>query len=151
MRTVHVHKTLGAPQSSVWAVLYDFPNIAAWNSGVQTSFATGQALGVGAQRHCDLKPTGQLEETLVELEEPNRAVISIDSTKRLPMKRALVEFLLAPAGTGTDVTINYSYEPKGGPLAGLIGRVMDSQLEKGFGGFLDDLGAEAARRASASS
>ncbi len=151
MRTVQVTKTLDADQSSVWAVLYDFPNIAQWNSGVQTSFATGTELGVGAQRHCDLKPTGQLEETLVELEEPNRAVVSIDSAKRLPMKRALVEFLLRPAGTGTEVTVNYNYEPKGGPFKGLVGRVMDGQLETGFGGFLDDLGTEAGRRAGASS
>lgn len=146
MRTVQVTKTLDAPQQSVWNVLYDFPNISQWNSGVTSSFATGQELGVGAQRHCDLSPTGQLEETLVELDEPTRAVVSIDTAKRIPIKRGRVEFLLEPVGSGTKVTINYSYAPIGGPLAGVVGRVMDPQLRNGFGGFLDDLGAEAARR-----
>jgi uncharacterized protein YndB with AHSA1/START domain len=149
MRTVQVTKVLQAPQQSVWAVLYDFPNISQWNSGVTTSYATGQELGVGAQRHCDLSPAGQLEETLLELDEPHRAVVSIDSAKRIPIKHGRVEFLLEPAASGTTVTLNYSYEPRGGPLSGLVGRVLDPQLEKGFGGFLDDLGAEATKRATA--
>jgi uncharacterized protein YndB with AHSA1/START domain len=149
MRTVQATKVLDAHQQSVWDVLYDFPNISQWNSGVTTSYATGQELGIGAQRHCDLSPAGQLEETLVELDEPNRAVVSIDSTKRIPIKRGRVEFLLEPDGSGTSVTLNYSYEPRGGPLAGLIGRVLDTQLVRGFSGFLDDLGEEAAKRARA--
>jgi uncharacterized protein YndB with AHSA1/START domain len=147
MRTVQATKTFDAPQQSVWDVLYDFPNISQWNSGVASSFATGQEFGVGAQRHCDLSPTGQLDETLVELDEPDRVVVSIDAAKRIPVKRGRVEFLLEPVGPGTKVTVNYSYVPNGGPLAGIVGRVMDPQLQKGFGGFLDDLGAEAARRA----
>ena len=146
MRTVRVTKTLEAPQQSVWDVLYDFPNIALWNSGVTTSYATGPEFGVGAQRHCDLSPAGQLEETLIELDEPNRVVVSIDAARRIPIKRGRVEFLLAPVDSGTEVTLTYSYEPNGGPFAALVGRMMDPQLEKGFGGFLDDLGAEAARR-----
>ncbi|MFW2383033.1 MAG: SRPBCC family protein [Acidimicrobiales bacterium] len=147
MRTVQVSKVLDAPQQNVWDVLYDFPNISQWNSGVTASYATGQELGVGAQRHCDLSPTGQLEETLLELDEPNRALVRIDSTKRIPIKHGEVEFQLEPTDLGTTVTLTYSYAPKGGPLSGLVGRVMDPQLQKGFGGFLDDLGVEAAKRA----
>lgn len=149
MRTVKVQQSLDAAQQAVWDVLYDFPNIADWNSGVAKSFSTGTEAGVGATRHCDLKPAGGLDETLVEAEEPHRAVVRIDAVQKLPIKKGRVEFLLAAAGEGTDATLNYSYEPKGGPLAGLVGWVLDKQLASGFQGFLSDLGAEASKRASA--
>ena len=141
MRTIEVERDIDAPQSSVWAVLADFPNIASWNSGVKKSFSTSDTTqGVGAQRHCDLAPAGALEETFQVWEPDSRLEISIDSASGLPIRHGLAKFALEASGSGTRVTIAYCYEPKFGPLGQLMGRlVMDGQLTKGFTGFLKDL------------
>jgi len=141
MGNVIVTKNLQASRSAVWGVLADYPNIAAWNSGIKHSEATSDATsGVGAQRHCDLSPVGGLEETIREWEPETRMVISIDETSKLPIKSGLAAFDLVDGGDSTSVTITYDYEMKGGSLgAATMGPVMRGQLEKGFGGFLDDL------------
>lgn len=44
------------------------------------------------------------------------------------------------SGSGTDVSVAYSYQPKFGFLGELMGRLMlDGQLTKGYTGFLKDL------------
>ena len=145
MNTITASKVIAAPQQAVWDVLLDFGNISAWNSGVERSYLTSdeEHITVGATRHCDLKPLGGLEETLRTMDEPNRAVISIDKTSKIPIKNGEAEFLLEPEGDGTKTTINYTYTPKGGPLAGLVAKLLKGQLTSGFAGFLDDLEAAA--------
>ena len=141
MRTIEVERHIEAPRSDVWAVLADFPNIASWNTGVKKSFSTSDATeGVGAKRHCDLAPMGALEETVKTWEPESRMEISIDSAEGLPIRHGLAQFVLQPTGSGTDVSVAYSYEPKFGALGQLMGRLMiDGQLTKGFAGFLKDL------------
>lgn len=141
MRTIEVERNIEAPQSHVWAVLADFPNIAAWNTGVKSSFSTSDATGgVGAKRHCDLAPAGALEETVQVWEPEARMEISIDSARGLPIHHGLAKFVLEPGELGTRVTLAYSYQPKFGFLGQLMGSlVMDGQLTKGFTGFLKDL------------
>ena len=122
------------------AVLADYPNIASWNTGIKQSFATSQATeGVGAMRHCDLAPMGALEETVKEWEPESKMVISIDSATRIPIKRGQMTFSLAEAGDNTDFQMSYDYEPKLAFLSFVVGPMLDKQLRKGFGGFLDDL------------
>lgn len=147
MRRVRLTRTMRAPRSQVWRVLADYPNIADWNDGITKSYATSEATeGVGAKRHCDLAPTGSLEETIQEWQPEERLVISIDETARLPIKRGVMTFTLAEAGERTDYTMNYEYEPKGGPVASLVGVVLDGRLRKGFTGFMDQLEAAAGDR-----
>ena len=147
MRSIHVSRRIPATPANVWAVLADFPNIATWNTGVAKSFATSQSTGgVGAQRHCDLAPFGQLEETVKEWDDTRRMVISIDSAKTLPIANAEVTITLSPADDATDVSLRYTYTP----TLGLLGEIMsslalDRQLTKGFKRFLIDL-AKASRR-----
>ena len=82
MRSIKVSRRIPTAPAKVWAVLADFPNIATWNTGVSKSFATSDSTGgVGAQRHCDLAPFGELEETVKEWDDTRRMVISIDSAK----------------------------------------------------------------------
>ena len=135
-------------RSAVWSVLADFPNIADWNGGVATSFATSEAVsGVGARRHCDLSPTGELEESVREWEPESRMVISIDSAKKLPLRSGLVTFLFDDDNGHSRTRIDYRYTTKWGVLGALLGPMLDGQLRKGFAGFLADLEAEAAKRA----
>lgn len=134
-RTISVARHIDASPDAVWAVLADFPNIAAWNGGVKTSYATSTATeGVGATRHCDLAPIGALEETVREWEPGRRMVVSIDEARRLPLRSATATFVVEPKGVGADVSIEYTYDPQGP-----IGPVLDRQLSKGFIGFLADL------------
>ena len=147
MRSIKVNRRIPAAPAKVWAVLADFPNIAAWNSGVAKSFSTSEATdGVGARRHCDLAPFGELEETIKEWDEPHRLVVSIDSAKKLPIAHGLVTFVLVPAEDATETSIEYAYKPKFGLLGQIMGSLaLDGQLKKGFNGFLKDLDAASRR------
>jgi hypothetical protein len=133
----------------VWAVLADFPNIADWNGGVKKSYSTGDATsGVGAQRHCDLAPTGALEETIREWTPEERVVISIDSTKKAPVKSGLGTFTLEGDGDSTTVSLVYDFQPRFGPIGTLIGPLLDKQFNKSFTGFPSDLEAAAQKGAA---
>ena len=147
MRTIDVSRRIPSGPGKIWAVLADFPNIATWNTGVTKSFATSDRTGgVGAQRHCDLAPFGELEETVKEWDEASRMVISIDSAKKLPIAHGEVTFVLSPADDATEVSVTYIYQPKFGLLGQIMGSlVLDGQLTKGFKGFLKDLDAASQR------
>lgn len=135
-----IERTLDAPRSQVWAVLADYGNIVDWNSGIKASRVTGDAPdGVGARRHCDLSPAGSVEETILGWEPESELVISIDSSKNLPIKQGVVTFALDDGGETTPLKISYDYEAKGGPISGIVGKIMAGALRKGFNGFVDDL------------
>ena len=146
MRSVSVSREVPASTSSVWGVLADFPNIADWNGGVKTSYTTGDQIdGVGATRHCDLSPTGSLEETIREWHPREKLVVSIDSATKLPIEKGLATFTLAEGDQpgSTTVGLLYEFDTKWGIAGRLMGGVMERQLTKGFAGFLADLEAAA--------
>ncbi len=147
MRTITVSRRIPSAPAKVWAVLADFPNISTWNTGVAKSFATSDSTsGVGAQRHCDLVPFGELEETVKEWDDPRRMVISIDSAKKLPIAHGEVTFALSAADDATEVSVTYTYQPRFGLLGQIMGNLaLDGQLTKGFKGFLKDLDAASQR------
>ena len=149
MRNVTVERTVTAPRSSVWAVLADYPDIADWNDGVMNSYAIGDATeGVGAQRQTELVPTGamRMRETVTEWIPEERMVIAIDNIEKMPVKQASQTFTLSDDGDATRFTMSYDYEPKGGPLAFILGPMLDRQMSKGFNGFIDNLGPAAQDR-----
>lgn len=140
MREIEVSRDMTAGRPEIWSVLADFPNISAWNGGVKASRATSEATGgVGATRHCDLAPMGALEETVQEWVPEERMVISIDESKRLPIKSGLVTITLGDGTASSPTTLHYAYQPGLGPLGAVIGPLLDKQLSKGFTGFLEDL------------
>jgi uncharacterized protein YndB with AHSA1/START domain len=150
VRNVKVERTLTTPPSSVWAVLADYPNIVDWNDGVKNSYAIGDATeGVGAQRQTELVPNGamRMRETVSEWVPEERMVIAIDTIDKQPVKHATMTFTLS-GGNTTSLTMNYVYEPKGGPLAFVYGPMLDRQMNKGFNGFIDSLELEAQARAA---
>jgi uncharacterized protein YndB with AHSA1/START domain len=150
MSTIEVSRPMTASREAVWGVLADFANIADWNGGVTESFSTSEAAdGLGAQRHCDLKPFGGLEETIRGWEPMREIVISIDSAAKLPIKTGLVTFTIDGDDAGPTVNVHYDYAPKFGPIGKLMTPLLDRQLTTGFGGFLDDLDAEAVKRSAA--
>ncbi|MGI9641586.1 MAG: SRPBCC family protein [Acidimicrobiia bacterium] len=142
MRNVKIERAVAAPRSSVWAVLADYPNIVDWNDGIINSYAIGDATeGVGAQRQCELVPDGKMSmrETVTEWVPEEKMVIAIDKIEKMPIKSASMTFTLSAGGDTTPFTMSYDYEPKGGPLAFILGPLMDRQMNKGFNGFIDSL------------
>ena len=123
MRNVTLNQTLAAPRSSVWAVLADYPNIVDWNDGIKNSYAIGDATeGVGAQRRTELVPAGAMRETVAEWVPEERMVLAIDEVEKMPVKQASMTFTLSDGGETTLFTMSYDYEPKGGPLAFILGQ-----------------------------
>ena len=152
MRNVQVERTVAAPRSSVWAVLADYPDIADSNDGVMKSYALGEETqGVGARRQCELAPKGtmQMRETVTEWVADEKMVIDIDRVEKLPIKKATMTFTLSDRGGTTQFRMSYDFEPKGGPLALLYGPMLDTQLFKGFNGFVDNLEVAAQARTTA--
>ena len=137
-------RTYSASPEAVWDLLADYPNISRWNSGVKHSESTSDATsGVGAKRHCDLAPFGALEETVREWDEGKMIAISIDSAKMLPVKQGLAKFTISPDGDGSRLDFDYEYDLKFGPIGKLMQPLLKGQLDKGFEGFLDDIGSGA--------
>ncbi len=141
MRSITVQRNISTSSKAIWDVLANFPNVADWNGGVKKSWATGeQTEGIGASRHCDLKPAGTLEETIAEWDPLNKMVINIDSATKLPIKQGVAAFKLRSNGDDqTSVEIHYEYVPRWSFLGKIIGGALDKQFTKGFSGFLDDL------------
>ena len=151
MRTVNLSKKIDAPRQVIWDILADFANIAVWNTGINESHSTSDtANGVGATRHCDLGPGGELDETIREWEPNERMAVSIDAATKAPIKRALGTFVLTGDDAGPiDVALQFEYTPKGGPVGNLFGKVLDKQFTKGFHGYLNDLESTAMQRSTA--
>ena len=148
MRNVRFERTLGAPRSSVWSVLADYPNIADWNEGLTKSYAIGDATeGVGAQRQTELVPDGamRMRETVAEWVPEEKMVLTVDKIEKMPVKRARMTFTLSGDVTPM-LTLSYDYEPKGGPLGSILGLMIDRQMKKGLSGFVNNLESEAQAR-----
>ncbi len=149
MRNVKIERTVAAPRSSVWAVLADYPNIADWNDNIKNSYAIGDATeGVGAQRQTELVPNGamRMRETVTEWVPEERMVLAIDEIEKMPVKQATMTFTLSDGGETTPLTMSYDYQPKGGPLALIMGPIIDRQMNKGSIGFIDNLESAAQAR-----
>ena len=70
----------------------------------------------------------------------NRCLNCIQSYRLRNLPIAVAVFALSGDDAVTDVSVEYSYEPKFGFLGQLMGSLMlDRQLTKGFTGFLQDL------------
>ncbi|MGI9623910.1 MAG: SRPBCC family protein [Acidimicrobiales bacterium] len=143
MREITVQRDIQAPRAAVWAVLADFPNISDWNTGVKASAATSDVIeGLGATRHCELSPMGGLHETIAGWTPESQLVVQIDKASKLPIKSATVTFdLIEGDAITTPTTVTYAYEAQLG-----MGPMLDRQLTKGFGGFLEDLEKAASDR-----
>lgn len=124
MNEFAVETMINAPVETVWVVLADVGDIAAWNPGVQASRTTSaQTEGVGACRHCDLGGKNYLDEEVVTWRENEAITFRIVGTN-MPFDSADIRFTLTPQNDQTHVTCSPIYKLK----YGIVGNMMDRLL-----------------------
>jgi hypothetical protein len=132
-RHLVVQRRMSASPDSVWSLYADFPNLAVHWNGLRATKAIGdQTSGVGARRRVDLKPIGSMEETVTAWEEGRRIDTRNQPSASVPFKQAESTLTLEPDGDGTLATFDYRYEPRGGPIGRLTGRLIDKMLMATF-------------------
>jgi hypothetical protein len=132
-RHLTVQRRLAASPDAVWPPCADFPHLADHWSGIKASRPVGdQARGVGARRQVHLKPLGSLIETVPAWEEGHLVATANVPSALVPFKRAASRLTLDPDGTGTLITFDYRFVPRGGPLGRLTGPVIERMLRKTF-------------------
>ena len=142
---VNVSVTAKASKEAVWSVIADFSAIAKYTDSVKFSKSTNdQATGVGAARHCDLAPFGTTEERITEFEPNEHLRVSLYKATGFPVKSSDTTFSLSKIDrNNTKLTFSAEVRPKGGPLAGLIGKRLEKRLPKGARKMLEELAASA--------
>ncbi len=126
---------IDAPKEHVWDILADLGGIKNFHPGLTDSYYhPGAKRGVGASRHCDLKPFGSLEETVVRWEEGESYTLRIHDGKKVPPFSRAEGTLAVRAnggGSGTVATMTLEYSLKFGPLGRLMNAIMvRRQFEK---------------------
>lgn len=144
MTTLTNQITIQAPRRSVWQALTDLDLLDRYDPGVRSSQLVGeQSSGLGAERRCDLRPTGWFVER-VTVWEPEEALAFELVTCSLPVSRLRHDYTLTQAddhtGAHTVVTQVMTYQLKYG-LAGkaLDAAIMRRQWDRGIKGFLRGL------------
>lgn len=117
---------IDAPQESVWTKIADLGAVQDYNPSVSKSYYTSEKReGLGASRHCDLLPFGEVEERIVDWREGDSYAIEIYDGKKLPpLKSAVGRLTAKPNGDGATVRFDIEYELKFGLLGELLDRLM---------------------------
>lgn len=146
-----IRRSINAPQEVVWAILDDFPGIAAWTAGIQNSYTKGDAekmTGLGAERRCELGGNKILDERIAAYAPGESMTINVWNVEGLPLRSSVATFSVRATGDRTsEATINAEVEPK---IPGFVQAILRPMLSKGiaknFSGLLDELATEAEAR-----
>lgn len=133
---------INAPKNVVWAAVADFGGIYKFNPGVSKSYSTSSNNeGVGASRHCDLLPLGNIEERVTEWKDGEYYKLEIYDGQGLPP----IENIQATIGIHEDgdaivAYMKMQYESKLGIIGALMNAAMlKSQFTKTVEGILAGL------------
>jgi carbon monoxide dehydrogenase subunit G len=132
MSSVTKEIQIDAPREKVWTILANIGSVQDYSPGVVKSYYTSEIKeGVGTSRHCDLLPTGTVEERIVNWRDGEQYSIEIyDGTE--VRYTGVAHFTLKRGGEGTTVTQTMDYRPtedqKGAvgsrSMEGLVGKVI---------------------------
>jgi carbon monoxide dehydrogenase subunit G len=117
---------IDAPRETVWAKIADLGAIQEYHPGVSSSYYTSdEREGLGASRHCDLLPFGEVEERIVEWQAGDSYTFEIyDGRKLPPFANAVGRFGVLQDGDGTTVRFEIEYDLKFGLFGKLLDRLM---------------------------
>lgn len=152
MPVIETHLEIAAPKEEVWRILADLGGVQSFHPLVKKSYYNpGKRSGVGASRHCDFKPFGQVEETAIEWNEGESITLRLHDGKGLPpFKKALGTFGVREATGGSVASVRFEYSMRYGPLGALMDVFMvKRQFMKGLRQMLAGLKSYAEDRALA--
>jgi len=117
---------INAGKEEVWEVLKFPGKVESFHPLIKKSFMTTEALnGVGAKRHCDLLPIGEMDEIITEWIEDYGFTIEVTGGKMLPPHHFMKgQFELKEFVGQTEVTFTFSYQLK----FGFLGKFLDKLL-----------------------
>ncbi|HEY7529555.1 MAG TPA: SRPBCC family protein [Gemmatimonadota bacterium] len=135
MPEIRISRSLAAPPARVWPWLADAGRWPEWMPGVRSSIVTNAPdEGVGRRQRLDLAYGGQRGEIDLEITEwePERRLgwrhlsETIGGRTQDFVRDVRTRILLAPSGSGTELTVEGSWEP-----AGFLGRMVGATLVRG--------------------
>ena len=122
--TIKATCNIDATPSKVWETLEKPGDIKKFHPLIKESFMLSQReSGVGAKRHCDLKPMGAMDELITEWSDGISFKTKLIGGKMLPPLSFMEgEVELENVNTQTQVSFTISYKLK----YGIAGRIMDT-------------------------
>lgn len=148
MTTLHHDVTARCPPERVWALLADLEAVAIYNQTIAAARVRGAArAGVGAERECDLKPSGRVVERVIAWDEGRAVGLEVvESDWPIVFMRWTTRVDADEAGA--RITQELTYQVKFGPLGWLLDnlvmrRKLTSTLDEVFANLVK--AAEAAR------
>jgi hypothetical protein len=134
---------IDASRETVWRRLADLGGIHQFHPGLSGSHLLGeQAEGIGAQRRCELKGGGHLDEEVVEWANQESLALTITGGKGLPpFVKAGGRFTLSDGESGgTNVGLALEYQLRFGWVGSLMDRLMvRREFERTVPGILQGL------------
>ena len=116
-----------APQHKVWQVVQEIGEIHSFHPLIKNSYRLNEQKGIGAKRHCELKPMGAMDEQIIAWEEGTGFTAEVIGGKMLPpCEYMLGDLALQSEGTGTRVSFTFSY----GMKYGILGKIMNQLFIK---------------------
>ncbi len=115
---------IDAPKDKVWEILADFGGVSNWAPTVVSAYSTTEANGgVGAERHCEVKRFGSIEERIPEWDEGRSYSYDVVDGVPAPMKYIRNTVSVCLDGDGTLVRFALEFEMKFGPVGALLERL----------------------------
>ncbi len=139
--------TARCPPERVWALLADLEAVASYNQAVASARVRGAArTGVGAERECDLKPSGRVVERVIAWEEGHAVGLEVvESDWPIVFMRWTTR--VHTDAVGARITQDLEYQVKFGPLGWLLDTVV---MRRKLTSTLDELFANLVRAAESS-
>jgi ligand-binding SRPBCC domain-containing protein len=140
MTTLHHEIRINAPVDAVWNVLGDLVAVERYNPMVKSAkLLSEQQEGVGAGRHCELKPKGWVEERVWDWQPPRAIGLEVAASD-WPVVFMKWRTELTAGSDATLVSQEMSYKLKFGPLGRLMDAlVMRRKLDKSVAEILGSL------------
>lgn len=133
MTTLHNEISIAAPRSAVWQALARLEALGQYDPGVKNATRVGETTsGPGAQRRCELRPTGWFVEQVVSWE-PESALAFELVTCSLPVSSLRPDYTLTETAGRTALTQVMTYQLKYGPVGPGVAQMIDDRGDARIG------------------
>ena len=146
MTTLHHEIDAACPPESVWAVLADLEAVQHYNPTVRAAAVRGnRRTGVGAERVCELLPSGRVVERVTHWEDGRVVGLEVAESD-WPIRFMHWVTRVESKGQGSRITQTLEYAVKFGPAGWLLDVLV---MKRKLTATLDDVFARLARHAEA--